>query len=773
MKVFTKRLSIKVLAILLLGVLSFGGLFLHNGVKTAAAETGADPTQSVKVTDLLETTATVTQDENGLRLSSDTAYTGTFKGVFMGDTTLKFTFPETFDESKGSKAYYGDFGIRITDATDPTNYFDIKYYVVNTTNHYTALYVQHKDELRMVLHSGSDWYNTQQVNKMNYRVSPSFLSYCGTTGQYAGDRMGILSLIWEDDVLSVQANSPTQAVATNMITQAKFDGTYNEKLAANGFVNRKTWGLPKLNFANGYTISISSSFEHSATTDQGTDVCFSEIAGVNVAETSFNASYACEATFEKAVVSNNDVYIPQNEEVGEIGLVYSLCYGEEGWQEREKVNITQAVDVSTVGTKSLTITDDAWKSTPLGAISLVYNLHVETPYTLTFDVAGGEPIEKIIHSEHTSNRISVSDAEKAFWNFEGWYIGNEKWDGSLSQLYGKSVTLTAHWVDPDAPTIRLNNINDKTYETKGTTLTIGKADVVARDDAQDEGVVVTFALRKPNETAFSAITEGYKLTLDTIGSYVIQYTAMDPAGYSATCERTVEVFERNAPTITVEEGFATQTNPGLGVAIATATAKNAVGEALDVTFSVVKDGELIKINGTEFVPVELGEYTVTFFAADKAPYNNLYSVYSYTIVVVEDAVAPVIGNEFTDMTVKPNTLVTIPTITATDNISENVVVNISVYYGTQKIELTNNSFKAEQEGVYRVVLIAEDEAGNKAEKIVYVTVAIESGNVGGCGCSSSSASGGLGLPMGLLMIAGSFVFGKNIMMKKMKRKENI
>lgn len=302
----------------------------------------------------------------------------------------------------------------------------------------------------------------------------------------------------------------------------------------------------------------------------------------------------------------------------------------------------------------------------------------------------------------------------------------------MSDLSGKDVTLTAHWTDLDAPTIFLNGINDKTYETKGKTVTIGKADVIAGDDAQNDSIVITLALKKPNETEFTAITDAYALTLDTMGSYVIQYTVTDPAGFTATCERSIEVFERNAPTFTIEEGFATQAYPDASVALPTATAKNADGEDLEVTISIVKDGELIESDGKSFVPTEMGEYTVTLFTADKAPYDKLQSVYSYTVVVTEDNVAPEIGNEFTDMTVKRNTQITIPTITATDNVSGNLPVEIYVYYGTQKIELTNNSFKADQEGAYRVLLVAEDEAGNRAEKTVYVTVETEAGKVGGC-----------------------------------------
>lgn len=765
MKVLTKRLSIKVLAILLLGVLSLGGLFLHNGVKTAAAET----IESVKATDLLDTTAKVTQDENGLCVSSDTPYEGTFDSTFMGDTTFKFTFPEEFKD-----AYYGDFTFRVTDAKDENNYFDITYYVTSRTSHYTGLYVKYEKELRMVFHTGRAWYNVKKENYVNSRVAPSFFSYCGPDGTMNGDRVGILSLVWNDGVLSIQANSPNIGyVATKMVTQAAFDGTYDTGAPNNGFVDQKAWGLPKLDFEDGYKISISSSFEYKDTTDKATDVCFKEIAGVDfLTTTTVTPSYTYKTTFENAVVSGDNVYIPQNEEIGKIALTYVCGYGNGGWGMKETVNINESIDVSTVGTKDFTITNDAWKDTPLGAISKTYKVHVETPYTLTFDVQGGEAIEKIVHSDHTENRISVSNPQRLFWKFDGWYIGDKKWSGKESDLYGKDVTLTAHWLDLDAPTIFLNGVNDKTYQTKGTTVTIGQADVVAGDDAQNDKIVITLALKKPNENAFTAITDAYALTLDTIGSYVIQYTVTDPAGYTATCERSIEVFERNAPTLTVEEGYAKYANLESKVNFAMATAKNADGEELEITISVVKDGKLIENDGKSFVPTEMGEYTVTLFTADKAPYDKLQSIYTYAIVVIQDDVAPEIGNEFTDITVKRNTQVTIPTITVTDNISENVTLEVFVYYGTQKIELTNNSFKADQEGSYRVLLVAKDGAGNRTEKTVYVTVPAEATN-GGCGCSCSNASGGLGLPMGLLMLAGSFVFCKNIMMKKMGRKENI
>ena len=745
-----------------------------------------NPTGKVNVTTLLDTSAKVTQNENGLTISSNEAYTGAFKGVFVGDTTLRFTFPEKYEN-----AYYGDFTFRITDATDENNYFDIKYYVVSTKSNYTAVYLQYQNEIRMTYQNGLSWYNEKQVDKTEYHTAPGFLSTSGPTDKgFDGNRMGILSLVWADGGLEVQTNSARTPDAQKMMTVAKFDGTYDPEKVDNGFTGKADgFGLPKLSFENGYKISVFSSIESSATTDKGTDVCFKEIAGVNLSEEKVSTAYKCNLKFEKAKVSGTSIYIPQNEDLGKMQLVYALSYGRGGWQTREVVDVEPNVDLSTIGERPVTITDDTWKETPLGAISKTYTLHVEQAYTLTFETKGGTPIERIVYSENTTDRVVVSNAERLFWVFDGWYIDDEKWSGLISDLVGKDVTLTAHWIDVEAPTIWLNGVNDKTYATKGATVTIGKADVVAGDDAQNDAIVVTIALKKPNETTFNIINDAHALKLDMIGSYVIRYTVTDPAGYSATCERTLEVFERNAPVLTVSEGVKTQTNPGMKLELATVTAKNADGQSLNVSVNIVKDGVLIASNVTSFIPTEMGEYTVTYTTADKAPYGNLKSVYSYTIVVVADDVAPVIGDEFTDITVKPNTTVTIPKITATDNVSKNVDVEVSVYYGTQNITLTNNSFKADQIGTYRVVLVAEDEAGNKTEKTVYVMVVAEQeqGNdekpdpnpdsdpapASGCGCSGSSAGTGLDMPIGLLMMSAMFIFGKNIMMRKLKGKENI
>ena len=219
---------------------------------------------TVETKDFVHTAANVEQDNSGLRISSDEAYQGTFKTVFTGNTTLQFKFPEAYTD-----AYYGDFTFRITDAMDDSKYFDIKYYVANETKNYTGVYVKYGDEVRQSHQDGTAWYNAIQENVDTVAYAPSFLTYCGETGQDGGDRMGILSFEWTEDVLAVQSNTSINSDATLMRTIAKFDGT-------DSFVDQESWGLPKINFASGYTITVFSSI------DQATDVVFSAIESGSV-----------------------------------------------------------------------------------------------------------------------------------------------------------------------------------------------------------------------------------------------------------------------------------------------------------------------------------------------------------------------------------------------------------------------------------------------------------------------------------------------------------
>ena len=280
----------------------------------ALAEDDQEPAQNtVQTTDFVNVTDTATvavteeaahvtgnkldKDKTsftGLRISSDDPYAATFKTVFDGNMQIRFRFPETY-----TNGLYGDFNFRFTDATDASNYFDITYYVEkeSDTKVATAPYIQWGDEIRMSTHSANNayvWTNEKVSNKDTYQFAPAFLTKASTNYEARGDRMGILELVWVGGILTVKSNTIGNAEsnynADVMIPIASFDGTYDTTQPDNGLIGKQTkdpdtgdvtqdrcGGLPLMNFENGYTVTISSSFEDERTTDKATDVFINSI----------------------------------------------------------------------------------------------------------------------------------------------------------------------------------------------------------------------------------------------------------------------------------------------------------------------------------------------------------------------------------------------------------------------------------------------------------------------------------------------------------------
>ena len=231
----------------------------------------AEDLNSIQTTDLVYTGAEVKQELSGLRISSSDAYNATFRGIFSGDTTFKFRFPETYVD-----ALYGDFTFRITDATDDSNYFDINYYVENEEHFATAVCVQYQDEIRMSSdRTAQTLYNTKVMGQQNHKFAPCFLSKGYT--ETIDKRVGILTLEWVDGVLNVKSNTSSLQKEQTMLTIASFDGTYDPSKPNNGFIDKNSWGMPKIAFENGYTISISSCIEDKRSSDKGSDVLFASI----------------------------------------------------------------------------------------------------------------------------------------------------------------------------------------------------------------------------------------------------------------------------------------------------------------------------------------------------------------------------------------------------------------------------------------------------------------------------------------------------------------
>ena len=312
-----------------------------SGITSFATE-AAFAEGTIGLSDLLHTQASVTQETRDvhtkkttvtstkcLRVSSDESYSATFKTVFTGDTSFRFAFPETHtdaDENGTPDAHYGAFKFRVTDATDDTEFFDIVY---QKTSNGTTMYVEwnghtlqtYAANANAANYASATYYYDSIQTAGSANVAPAFMGY--DPSYTYGTREGKLSLLWTDDVLCVTTNSTSKQDASDSMTAivAKFDGTYDETATKNGFVSKTSWGLPKMTFENGYTISFSSDFTNANTTDRGTDVSFSKITTGGTTYTFENETLTKDASME-AFDANFDTLSEADIPSLEAGKVY-------------------------------------------------------------------------------------------------------------------------------------------------------------------------------------------------------------------------------------------------------------------------------------------------------------------------------------------------------------------------------------------------------------------------------------------------------------------
>ena len=283
-----KKLGIASLCLATL-VSAFSGIA---SFKTAGKVIAEDATTSVW-SDFITTSegATVSTD-GGLIVSSVGAYEASFNQIFYGNIELRFAFPERHVTATSS--VWGDFKFRITDATDESNFFDIVYEVGKNnsgTKNGTILKVvwnnhtiQCNNAATTYDYTAGDYiYDGEGDGRDSYLCSPSFMGLSATRGT----RTGRLTLKWgaagTSDVLWVTTNGPQKSSDKYSVIAAKFDGSYDETATNNGFVNKSKWGLPKMEFPNGYKISFSSD----TGSKDATDVRFTSI--VNNGTTSSKA----------------------------------------------------------------------------------------------------------------------------------------------------------------------------------------------------------------------------------------------------------------------------------------------------------------------------------------------------------------------------------------------------------------------------------------------------------------------------------------------------
>ena len=118
---------------------------------------------------------------------------------------------------------------------------------------------------------------------------------------------------------------------------------------------------------------------------------------------------------------------------------------------------------------------------------------------------------------------------------------------------------------------------------------------------------------------------------------------------------------------------------------------------------------------------DIGRYTVTYTATDA---NGLTSKVTRTITI-SDQTDPVISEtfEFAEK-ITLGEEITLPSVTATDDISQNLTVSLKITLDGQEVAYTGTTFKPEQAGTYTFEWTVSDAAGN-SDKVTKTLVVSE------------------------------------------------
>lgn len=717
----------------------------------------------------------------GADLTAPAAYSGKIAGMFLDQAAIEFVFPFGNADGEGNV-----FTFTVCDlAGNPV--FDIVYQGISWSQSVT--YIRYGNEIRSFSYSAYDSSDDSWVNATYFYqipgseqqfVQPNLNNYMGCMidtdgdGTYDTHKTGTLYMYWEGDVFCVDITGRSN----ERYNIAKFDGSVKpttEQIGTDGYIFAEkeaggAFGLPKLfdSLGDGYTISFSYNGLKTV------PVTFISVNGLSFAGKEYVTVAPETVGFvdilaDEAYVDGDDIYVAQNNSVGDVRIryaqvfagVYSAYTGSWGFvSDVVHESFGKYSSTDTVGDKIVVI--------PLGnGGEKQFNLHVETPYTLSFESNGGtvdgQAPAPIVWSQNTRFLLEVPEIERVFWEFDGWYSDEtftNKWT-SFDGFAEKDATLFAKWIDVTRPTVALDGIPSYTEVLLNQSFEISVNDVLAQDNAQ-ENITLKVEYRMGGSGAYTVLAgENVMISADTAGTWEIRYTVDDGVTDPVTLTRTVKVIEREPPVVTVtpvESGYV-----GLPVNVSGATAVDADGKTLDVTITVTDDnGKVYALTNGSFTPDKAGVYTVTCTAKD----GDLIGSAIYKLTVIADTEQPIIRVDFADQTVDLGATVTVPNASATDNAYSDVTVTVKVTYGTEEVALQNGTFVAEKEGVYTVTYTATDGAGNVATKTVQISVAPKDGAGGGCNGCNGVAFTAFGA--GAVVLLAAFTLGAALLRRKEK-----
>ena len=270
------------------------------------------------------------------------------------------------------------------------------------------------------------------------------------------------------------------------------------------------------------------------------------------------------------------------------------------------------------------------------------------------------------------------------------------------------------------PPVELNlkldetEMNAELYEP----FTIPTPDVTLNGVADSfEGGTIT--VTGPDSQTVTYDQDALQFTPDQKGEYRIAYT-LTKQGATSTATLVLTAADTTVPQITINSGvvndYAWKSDLSVTFGTEDVTATDASGKA-DVTVSAVDSA-----NRTVTSPLSaIGRYTITYTATDA---NGLTSKISRTITI-SDQTDPVISEsfEFAEK-ITLGEEITLPSVTATDDITQNLTVSLKITLDGQEVAYTGTAFKPEQAGTYTFEWTVSDAAGN-SDKVTKTLVVSE------------------------------------------------
>ena len=132
------------------------------------------------------------------------------------------------------------------------------------------------------------------------------------------------------------------------------------------------------------------------------------------------------------------------------------------------------------------------------------------------------------------------------------------------------------------------------------------------------------------------VTRAYKVKLDSLGSYLVQYVYEDQNGNPKTSHYALNVYDRTAPTIKlvdVSDGDVVKAKINTWVSVAEYSVSDDMTETKDILHDVVVyDPDYIRMTFEEgkFAALKKGDYLVCYYAYDD---KGNYATVSYTVHV--------------------------------------------------------------------------------------------------------------------------------------------